>query len=293
MAYSLIRECAILLVYNGVGYRFDALSDFDFSQTYSKSTNTRKTLHSRIAKQNTLVTSKNNPSFSMSVICTDTYIEGVFFDLLGMNKLATNSFQYQETDNIVPELCDIYVMTDYDTYKLSKAALQSLDIGLALKNVSSFEVSFTASSLDRVRSFPLSAGILQQGEPMKPDPIQFRYNNDLYNSIVNAGLAFQQSITWREDRSLHDIGKIYTRTKPILSGTNMTLNISTHLKSTITHSPDPELAEIELNKNFIYIKMNRVLVTKRITPEDIFLESYDVSLTEKSNTYVEYGGRKI
>lgn len=294
MSYTLQKECIIVLIYKGIGYRFDALTQFDFSQTFNRATGSRKTLHSKKAKPYTFANSKNAASFSFGVLGTKSFSEGVLFEIAGLTKLRPNVYSYDDILGVSPEMCDIFIVTKQGTHKVKKAAMQSLEVSLALSDPITFDVSFTASNIEKVPGIDLSAGLLEQGEPLKPTPIQYKLNNVLYNSVINAGISLQQSIDWRTSRGLHDTGKLYVPKKAILTDRSYGMNINTYLNS---KHPTPEEAyytNLDIYKSGLCFSMRDALVTHRVAPADVFTEAHDVTITDQTNNIiVEYGGYLI
>lgn len=291
MSYTLIRDCVVLLYYKDRGYRFDALSDFQFSQTFSRNTIQRKTLFSKVAKPVTLANTRNPGSFSMTVLATNTFNEGVFFELAGMTTPGTGRYTFPDKLAVSPEFCELFVLHENNIFRMSRAALQSIDVSLTLNSSLGFSVAFTGGELERVRSLPLASGVLEQGAPIKPSPIQFYMQNRLFSNIINAGLNIQQQINWRNDRSLHDIGRIYSNTKAVLTEANLTTAITTHLNNRVKTSDEPFISDIAIQKSNFRLSMENCLVIKRFTPEDIFQESFDIALTEQTDKiFVDYGG---
>lgn len=294
MSYTLIRECEVVLIYKGVGYRFDALSDFQFSQTFSRNSSYRKTLHSKVSRPLTLATSRNPASFSMSVLATDTYIEGVFFELMGMRTPGKNIFRFPESLPVSPELCEVYIINKNQIFKLDKAFIQNVDTPLTLGSVLKFDVSFAGSSITRVRSLPLASGTLSQGNPLQPSPIQFILNNTAINHIINSGISIQQTTSWRQDKTIHNIGTIHEVTTPILKETSITASITTHLNKRVRTPDEPFRANVRLQQSGLFFDLRNILLIKRFNPEDIFQEVFDLSITEGSeHLVVEYGGLLI
>ncbi len=294
MSYTLQKECTIVLIYKGVGYLFDALTNFDFSQTFNRTSGSRKTLHSKKANPYTFANSKNSATFSFGVLGTKSFSEGVLFEIAGLTKLQNHVYAYEDSMSIHPESCDIFIVSETGTMKVSQAAMQSLEVSLALSEPLTFDASFTASNITRVPSIDLSAGLIEQGDPLKPTPIQYKLNNVLNNSVINAGISIQQSIDWRADRSLHDAGKLYIPKVATISDRTLGTNVNTYLN---TKHPTPEesyYTNLELYKSGLCISMKDALVTHRIAPADVFTEAQDVTITDKTNNIiVEYGGYLI
>lgn len=294
MSYTFLKECTVVLVYDGMGYLFDALSYFNFSQTYNRISQTRRTLHSRKAKPNTRVTAKNIADFSMSVIPTDTYMESILLELIGMDRLSNNKFEYPEDTPIEPKIFDVYVLTKEGIiYKFSPAVIDSLDIGMSTDSITEFSVAFSAGDMTKIDELPRMSGFKRQGNPNRVTSASFKLGVLDVNSITNIGLAIQQSVSWRDQQSIHDANKLYTATKPILVDTTFGLNIGSYTNTRLDYVSKPEVHNIEINKDNIYISIEKSLITKRIESDDVFTESYDISLTEQSKAYVEYGGVRI
>lgn len=291
MSYTLIRECTIVLYYKGKGYRFDSLSNFSFSQTFSRTNTPRQTLHSKTAKPLTIANSRSPASFSATVLATNTYSERVFFELVGMEPQSVTDFVYPDSIDIQPEECEIYVVNDSVIFRLDKAHIQNVDILFALDSPLALNVAFTAASLDRVRTLPLGSGLIEQGDPLKPSSIQLYMNNRLVSNVVNAGTTIQQTVNWRNDQSLHDIGKIYDNRVATLSNMSFTATITTYLTKNIQTPDEPFLTNVRIAQSGVLYDMRNVLAIKRFTPEDIFQESFDIALTEDTErVVVEYGG---
>lgn len=294
MTYTLQKECTIVLIHRGIGYHFDALTQFDFNQTYNRSVGSRKTLHSKKANPYTFANSKNSATFSFGVLGTNSFIEGVLLELAGLTKLKNSVYEYRDILPISPEFCDIFIVTKSGTLKVELAALQSLEVSLALSEPVTFEVSFSASNIYKVPGIDLSSGLLEQGDPLKPTPIQYKIKNVLNNSVINAGISFQQTVDWRNDRSIHDIGKLYTPRVATLTDRSLGMNVNTYLN---TKYPTPESSyhtNLEIYKSGLCLSMRNALVTHRIAPADVFTEAQDIAVTDNTKQIiVEYGGYLI
>lgn len=291
MAYTLQRECAVVLVYNGIGYLFDALSQFDFSQRYNKTSGSRKTLHSKKANPYVHANSKSTASFSCSILCTDSFSEGVLFELAGLTKLKSGLYKYEDELSIEPKVCDIFIVSKTATHKLTKAAVESLEVSMNKADALMISTSFTASNLERVSGIDISSGLVEQGEPLLPTPVQYQYKNRPNKHIINAGVSIQQSIDWRNDRSLHDFNTLYVPTKAVLTDRSFGINVTSYINSNIEISDKPEYADIEIYKSGLSFALKDALVTSRLAVGDVFTCGNDITVTNKTHTaIVEYGG---
>lgn len=291
MSYTLQKECTVVLVYKGRGYHFDALSQFDFNQTFNKVSGSRKTLHSKKANPYMYANSKSAASFSFSVLATDTFSEGVLFELMGLQCLDSHVYAYPEELSINPETCSIYIITKGGSHKLSIAALESLEVAFSIGEALTFNASFTASNLEQVMGYEMSSGLIKQGNPLLPTPIQLQLDNLPNKSIINSGISMQQTIDWRDDRSLHTTEEVYVFKEPILTERSVGLNVSTYLRSDYKIKNVPCHFDVEVYKSGLSFFIQNAMVTKRIAPADVFTESYDISVTDQTKKLtVEYGG---
>lgn len=289
MAYTLIRECLVIMYYNGEGYLFDAFSDFDFSQTTTVKSSARKTLHNKTGINNTYANTKSSASFSIEVLATDTAMERVFFQALGYS-LEGSLLRYPTTLAVNPDSCDLYVVSKNSSYRIRNAYLQHVDVAMGLGNALRFELSFDASEVLPCEPIPTSAGLITQGDILKHSPIYFKMNDHIFNNIINAGVSSQQEITWRNDRSIHDVGTMYTPRVATLSKASFNINVVTHRGGNITTPDKPFHTDIELRQSNLTYKITNAFVTKRITPDDVFQDAFDITLSEYStNITVEYG----
>lgn len=294
MSYTLQRESKVVLIYKGIGYLFDALTQLDFSQTFNRSTGSRKTLHTKKAKPYTFANSKNAASFSFSVLGTQSFAEGVLFELAGLTKLENSVYAFDDMLTVSPESCDIFIVTPTGTLKVSNAQLQSLEVPLSLNEPLTFDATFTASSINRAPSIDLAAGLVEQGDPLKPTPIQYKLNNVVNNSVINAGISLQQTIDWRVDRGLHSIGELHTPKSSVLTDRTLGINVNTYLNSKYPTPEEAYYANLELYKSGICFSMRDALVTHRVAPADVFTEAQDIAVNDKTNRIiVEYGGYLI
>ncbi|AJF40900.1 base plate tail tube protein [Vibrio phage phi 3] len=294
MTYTLKRECEILVVYKGVGYLFDALPSFDFSQTFSKTSNPRRTLHNNSAKPVTISGAKNTANFSMEVLITDSYIESVFFEIAGWNKLGNNVYEYPDSVPII-EPCTIYILNPNKNVAVRTAFIESIDLPMAKASPKSLSVSFTASSIDEGVKVEGVGMTHRQATPLPPSPIQISINSTLANHVTSASFNTKNSVSWRQDRGIHDVGKVYTPSRAVVSDMSMTGTINLYAtKSLVIPSNKPIIVDLHTHHSGVTIKMDSVHLLKRLEPDDVFVEALDITLMEMSkNVIVDFGGITI
>lgn len=291
MSYTLQKECKVIVIYKGTRYLFDALTQFDFSQTFNRTSGSRKTLHSKKAKPYTFANSKNAASFSFSVLGTDSFSEGVLFEIAGLTKLENHVYSFDDELSVHPEMCDIFIVTSEGYFQLDKASLESLEVSLSITEPLTFDAAFTSRDFNKVSGVNVAAGLVEQGTPLKPTPIQYTLNGVLNNSVINTGISIQQTVEWRMDRGLHDIGKLYVPKTSVLTNRTYGMNINTYLNSKHPTPEEPYYSNLEVYKSGLLCSLSKALVTHRVAPAEVFTEAQDITITDKTNKIiVEYGG---
>jgi hypothetical protein len=295
MAHTFLRECTILLYFKGRGYRFDAFSNFQFSQTYSTTTTLRKTLHSKNSKPVSITSERNPASFSIEVLATNSYTEGVFYEIVGLDRQGlTNKYVLPTELPISPHFCELYVVNSENSFKVSKAIIQSVDVTFSIDQPLTFNVTFTAADIDRAHSLPLASGLAEQGDPLGVSPTQLLIDNSIHNNVITVGTSFQQGTEWRDDRTLHTIGSIYSPSKATITDFAVSSTITTTLNNENNTSDLPFASNIKIQKAGLLFSIDNARIIKRFTPGQVFQEDFDVSLAEHSNNiFVEYGGLLI
>lgn len=290
MSYSFLRKCKIVLYYNNEGYLFDTLSNINLSQTFARQEYSRKTLHNKKSSRAVFSNVKNTLNYSFDILCTDTYSESVLLTLAGLDRRSDFKFEVPNNLEIAPKLFDIYIISEYNVYRLKDCCLESIDLPISAKTASSMSINISGSSMDEVYNLPSFEDANDQGNPLPLSPIQATINNTYVPSIINAGINIQQTCRWFNEKTLHEIGKISKPSRPVIEAFDFTITLNSYKRGDFKTPDEPFHADLRLEKAGIYFYLENALFNKRITPEEVFQESYDIIITDKTKTLVEYGG---
>lgn len=289
-SYSLLRDSKVVIFYDGVWYVYDAISSLSFSQTYNRRTNFRKTLHKKVSTPIGLIGSKNTANLSMDIVCTTSGIESVFLELLGMepgyNEQGDTVYGYPESLGVAPKTCDIFVTNKGASVYFNTCAIEGLDVRFDKTTPLTFSVTFTAANMQDSVALPTLGDYEEQGTVLAPTPLDFAINGSKLNSIISAGLTFQQTIGWRNDRGLHDVGQFYYHTLPILEEFSMGVTTSTyHRHSGLVPQTEsePSYADVFLGKSGFSVDLRNVMLSKRFTASDVYTDNHDITITELTN----------
>ncbi|MFP9170031.1 hypothetical protein ACLI2G_14700, partial [Enterococcus faecalis] len=86
MFYSLMRESKIVIEYDGRGYHFDALSNYDASTSFQEFKTLRRTIHNRTNYADSIINAQDPSSISLAINFSTTLIESNFFDWMGFTR---------------------------------------------------------------------------------------------------------------------------------------------------------------------------------------------------------------
>lgn len=294
MSYSLLRDSRVVIHFNGEWYFFDAISDLTFSQTFDRVTNNRKTLHSKNSRPLALVGSKNTANVSMDILCTNSGAETVFLEMVGMIKVAPSTYSYPAGLGTVPPVCDIYIVNKTSSILFRTAVVESIDIVLDKTSPMSFNIAFSASDMVDGVFLPNIGAHHKQGSPLKLSPIYYKVGGTVMNGIVSAGINIQQTVSWRKDKGIHDIGNLYTYSVPILEDLTFGMTAACYHEADGDKAyvdTDPIYTSILLSKSGFNINLQPVLFTKRLTAGTVYMGNHDITITEQTQiATVEYGG---
>lgn len=285
MHYSLLRESRVVIQYEGRAYEFDALSNVNAGIDYQEYKTTRKTLHKRRNYPLSKVVSKNPSNISLAVNLTDNQLEINFFRWLGLQEYADSILFLPDTSELTPIMFDMYIITKGSILSCKNCFVSAVDFTLE-KAVPLLNIAIEGADVSEVFDYP-TAGSLLQGNILKYSPLRVSINNNEMPALIGAGISFQQQCNWREQRTIHDIGRIYTHKTAIVSEMNVSAAINFNLahvssRSTlITDAPAYNVPVVLFNR-YITINFPNSKITKRLSVTDVYSVSYDVIPLEES-----------
>lgn len=279
MKYSLIRESKVVMIYEGREYRFDALSNFDVDTSYTEYRSQRKTLHNRTSYPDSKITEMNASSFSLTLNLTSNFLEFNLLEILGMER-NDNVYYLPFTYNIEPKMVTLYVINpDKRCTVFDKCFISTVDFSLS-KNLPLLNVGIEAATFESINSFP-DGFSLSQGAVLPVSPVTAHINGKELPGLIDANISIQQQCGWRYQRSLHDINRIYSNSRAIISEMNMSANMNFYfvgLGSTNVYSLEPEYnIPLSIETKYLTVDFPSTRITKRLSHSDVYTLAYDIA----------------
>lgn len=283
MRYSLLRESRVLVVYEGRVFEFDALSSLSANLDYQEVKMNRKTIHKKSNYPYSRVVAKNPTSISLAVNLTDNCLEENFFKWLGMESLGSVLYM-PFNSKVEPTYVDMYIISpDNSGLYIQKCYISFVDLTLE-KSVPTLSISIEGSNCVRVADYP-STGSIIQGNIVKTSPLWIRVNNKDMPGVNGAGISFQQQCSWRDTRTLHDIGTMYHHKNAYINEMNASATLNFNL---VEHAFDSMSSEPEYNipvsiyTKYLEINFPCSRIMKRLSVADIYGLSMDIIPMEDS-----------
>lgn len=284
MNYSLLRESRVVVLYEGRTYEFDAHANVSAGIEYQEYKVNRKTLHKRRNYPYSKVTAKNPASISLALNLTDNRLETKFFEWLGMGKLS-EIFYLPEVSPLEPIFFEVYIITPGSILFTTSCFVSAIDFTLE-KDVPLLNIAIEGANCQEVYNYP-EPGSISQGNIVTFSPLRVNINNNEMPAVNGAGLSFQQQCEWREQRTIHDIGKIYTHKRAYVSEMNasatVNFNLVKHFSNAYVLNSEPEYdVPVTIFNKHICITFPNARITKRLSVADIYQISYDIIPMESS-----------
>lgn len=283
MKYSLLRESRVLVVYEGRVFEFDALSSLSANLDYQEVKMNRKTIHKKSNYPYSRVVSKNPTSISLAVNLTDNCLEENFFKWLGMEKLGTLLYM-PFNSKIEPTYIDMYIITpDNSGLFIERCYVSFIDLTLE-KSVPVLSISIEGANCKRIADYP-SSGSLIQGNIVKTSPLWINVNNKDMPAVNGAGISFQQQCSWRDTRTLHDVGNMYYHKNAYINEMNAsaTLNFNLVENAFSSTNMDPEYyIPVSIYTKYLEINFPSSRIMKRLSVTDVYSLSMDIIPMEDS-----------
>ena len=295
--FTFKKATSVALVYNGVAYYLDAMSDYEFSQTFTKSTSSRKTLHNKSSRPVSKLSGKNSGSASMTVNASSNKAEQILLYLAGLSAgMSPAEYSLPETLATEPEYFDLFVTTPGKLWRLTKCVATGLSFSLYKGSGILLNVDLAFSNLETVPGvvddYAFGAesqdDILDSTAPLIVHVQEYGDDTELVD-IRAANISFQQEVSWRQDNTIHSIGQVHVPTRAVLTGMPFNGVLTAYEKS------NTELAErltdvsIAIQYGWLKIIILNATLARRMTIEDVFTTQYDITLQDNSSVAVEYG----
>ena len=310
MSYSFLRESKLYIVYGGNKYRIYTSSALTFNQTFAEESYSVKTLHDQSKMfEGSSITKANPASFSFDVPLTTEKDESIVLTLASdLSSNILNSF-------------DMYVQTGSSTFKLEGAIIISASFDFIPQNQFTMRVEGEGTKLTRAgdEDFDIDAAeSISSNAPFTIDSSsaeEFSTRTPLLvyptitltdqtpdpdvsktmGNIISVNLNIQNNIEWTPYETLHDslnsttmFPSAHTVGKRIISGEIRQYQTDNNVGQFDDFSTSTDLTitakKVSGDTDFFKIQINPAMYTARMSPEEVYTQSYDFRSLDNTDT---------
>jgi len=297
MSYSFLKESKLYIVYSGSKYRIYTSSAISFSQTFASDSYSVKTLHDQSKMfEGATITKANPANFEFDVPLTKEKDESIIIDLLS-----------DVTDGQLKSF-DVYLQSNQSTFKLENAIITGGAIDFGRENPLTIRLQGEGTKFSKVgdESYTIPGSAQSESAtrtPLMVFPVVSVDSLDM-NNITSVTVNIQNNIDWTPFETLQSSLSVtnasnvmrasdYTVSKRLISGAisqyqtdnninqfddfSTTANIT--LKGIKIEDAKLENATPGSATPFIQLALNPATFTARMTPSQVFMQSYDFSYT--------------
>ena len=291
MSYSFLKESKLFIVYSGNRHRIYASSSISFSQTFASDSFSVKTLHDQSKMfEGATITKANPANFEFGVPLTKEKDESIIIDLLSdVTAGQLKSF-------------DIYLQSNQSLFKLENAIITGGAIDFNRNNPLTIRLQGEGTKFSKVgnESYNIPSDSTHSESatrtPLMVYPVVTIDSLDM-NNITSATVNIQNNIDWTPFETLQSSLSVtnasnvmrasnYTVSKRLISGaisqyqTNNNINQFDDFSTTANITLKGVKMEDAANATpFIQLALNPATFTARMTPSEVFMQSYDFSYT--------------
>ena len=290
MSYSFLKESKLYIVYGGSNYRIYTSSAISFSQTFASDSYSVKTLHDQSKMFDGSTITKANPAnFEFDVPLTKEKDESIIIDLLS-----------DVTDGQLKSF-DVYLQSNQSTFKLENAIITGGAIDFRRNNPLTIRLQGEGTKFSKVgnESYTIPGSTESESAtrtPLMVYPVVTVDSLDM-NNITSVTVNIQNNIDWtpfetlQSSLSVTDASNVmrasnYVVSKRLISGaisqyqTDNNINQFDDFSTTANITLKGVKVEDAANATpFIQLALNPATFTARMTPSDVFMQSYDFSYT--------------
>lgn len=282
-----MRESKVIVEYDGRAFHFDALSNYDIQTSYEEFKTLRRTVHRRTNYADSIINAQTPSSISLAVNFSNTLTEANFFEWLGFDRKGNTFLLPLYSSNIEPIMFNIYIVNkDNNCVYFENCYVSTVDFSLD-KNIPILNVGIESGKFSEVSTYREAASIIQ-GEVMSYSPVIASTNGSVLPGLISASLSFQQQCSWREDKSVFDINKIYNNKRAYVTEMNASATISLYylkrFAGDTVYNIEPETdVPLTIRNNNISIDFPSARITKRLEFSDVYRVEWDIIPTASSD----------
>ncbi len=291
MSYSFLRESKLYIVYGGNKYRIYTSSALTFNQTFAEESYSVKTLHDQSKMfEGSSITKANPASFSFDVPLTTEKDESIVLTLASdLSSNILNSF-------------DMYVQTGSSTFKLEGAIITSASFDFIPQNQFTMRVEGEGTKLTRAGDEDFTIPGSAQSESATRTPLLVYPTVTLndgtsrnMDNILSVNLNIQNETEWTPYETLQDslnsttmFPSAHTVGKRIISGEIRQYQTDTNVGQFDDFSTSTDLTitakKVSGDTDFFKIQINPAMYTVRMSPEEVYTQSYDFRSLDNTDT---------
>ena len=282
-----MRESKVIVEYDGRAFHFDALSNYDIQTSYEEFKTLRRTVHRRTNYADSIINAQTPSSISLAINFSNTLTEANFFEWLGFDRKGNTFLLPLYSSNIEPIMFNIYIVNkDNNCVYFENCYVSTVDFSLD-KNIPILNVGIESGKFSEVSTYREVASIIQ-GEVMSYSPVIASTNGSILPGLISASLSFQQQCSWREDKSVFDINKIYNNKRAYVNEMNASVPISLYylkrFAGDMVYNIEPETdVPLNIRNNNISIDFPSARITKRLDFSDVYRVEWDIIPTASSD----------
>ena len=290
MSYSFLKESKLFIVYSGSRYRIYTSSAISFSQTFASDSFSVKTLHDQSKMFDGATITKANPAnFTFDVPLTKEKDESIIIDLLS-----------DVTDGQLKSF-DVYLQSNQSTFKLENAIITGGAIDFGRNNPLTIRLQGEGTKFSKVgdESYSMPGSLQSESAtrtPLMVYPVVSIDSLDM-NNILSTTVNIQNNIDWTPYETLQSSLSVtnasnvmrpsnYVVNKRIISGAISQYQTDNNINQFDDFSTAANITlkgvKVEDAANatpFIQLALNPATFTARMTPSEVFVQSYDFSYT--------------
>ena len=290
MSYSFLKESKLFIVYSGSRYRIYTSSAISFSQTFASDSFSVKTLHDQSKMFDGATITKANPAnFTFDVPLTKEKDESIIIDLLS-----------DVTDGQLKSF-DVYLQSNQSTFKLENAIITGGAIDFRQNNPLTIRLQGEGTKFSKVgdESYSMPGSLQSESAtrtPLMVYPVVSIDSLDM-NNILSTTVNIQNNIDWTPYETLQSSLSVtnasnvmrpsnYVVNKRIISGAISQYQTDNNINQFDDFSTAANITlkgvKVEDAANatpFIQLALNPATFTARMTPSEVFVQSYDFSYT--------------
>ncbi|MFP9170068.1 hypothetical protein ACLI2G_14885, partial [Enterococcus faecalis] len=196
-------------------------------------------------------------------------------------------FLPRNTPNIEPIMFNMYIINHNNScIYFENCYVSTVDFSLD-KSIPILNVGIESGKFSEVSTFR-DGYTITQGEVLPYSAPAVYTNSSPLPALISASMSFQQQCSWREDRNIFDINKIYTNKRAYVNEMNASATLAFYYVKRLVGDKflnlDPETRTPLIIKNkYVSITFPLARISKRLNFSDLYQVEYDVIPTADSD----------